>query len=113
MVDTCTIRRKVGEETDPHSGVVTPVYTTLYAGKCRVQRVGSATPAQPGEAYLLMLRLEVQLPMSVAGLAVADEVRIDSAPLDPDLAGRTFRVRDLFHKTHATMRRLGVEEVTS
>ncbi|MFG3710131.1 DUF6093 family protein [Micromonospora sp. NPDC047730] len=113
MVDACVIRRKTGETTDEQTGVITPVYATLYTGKCRVQQAGGATPAEAGEAYRLMLRLEVQVPMSIVGLEVGDEVELTSSPLDPDLVGRTFFVRDLAHKTHATARRVGVEEATS
>ncbi len=114
MVDTCTIRRSVSTSTDPNSGDITPTYATIYGGKCRVQQPSvDARSADAGEAYLLMLRLSVQVPMTVAGVRAGDEVLINSAVFDPDLPGRTFVVRELAHKTHATARRLGVEEKTS
>lgn len=115
MQDTCTIRRPSGTTTDPDTGVITPTYgDPLYEGKCRVQMAGAQAAAQqPGEAYLLMLRLEVQLPMSVTGLEVDDEITITASTHDPDLVGRVFLIRDLFHKTHATSRRVQVTERTS
>lgn len=114
MVDTCSIRRATGESTDGGGNVIT-TWTGLYSGKCRVQqaRLGQATGQDPGESYQLLLRLEVQLPMSVVGLQVGDEITITAAVRDPDLVGRVFLVRDLAHKTDATARRVGVTERTS
>lgn len=121
MVDTCTIRRRTGETTGP-GGVVTPTYEVLYGpdiepyrGRCRIQQPqsGQSVPETPGEAYVLMVRLVLQLPMAVAGLQTEDEVTIESSRNDPDLPGRVFLLRDLAHKTHATARRIGVQERTS
>ncbi len=115
MVDTCSIRRRTGETTDDNTGVITPTYDDpLYEGPCRVQQTGTqASAQQPGEAYVLMLRLEVQLPMTVVGLEVGDEIEITASAHDPDLVGRTFLVRDLAHATHKTARRVQVTEQTS
>ena len=113
MVDSCTVRRKVGTTTDPDTGVITPTYDVLYAGKCRFQqRQVSASPAEAGDAQVLMLRMELQLPMSAIGFRVGDEVTGDTSAHDPDLPGRVFLVRDLAHKSHATARRLGIVERT-
>ncbi len=115
MVDTCVIKRVIGETTDSFSGVITPTYETLYTGKCRVQH-GEAQAREEssvGQAYLLMLILHLQLPMSVTGLQVDDQVTITASVHDPDLAGRTLCIRDLFHKSHATSRRVSVQERTS
>jgi hypothetical protein len=115
MVDACVIRRRSGPTTDPDTGVVTPTYTTVYTGKCKTQQApagGNANPSVVGEAYLLMLRLEVHLPMTVAGLDTDDEITITSSR-DPDLVGRVFLIRELAHKTYATARRVGVQERTS
>lgn len=113
MVDTCTIRRVASESTGT-GGVVTPTLTTLYSGKCRVQQVrAKANEVDAGEAYLLMLQLEIQLPMSVTGLQAEDQVTVSASANDADLVGRVFFVRDLAHKTHATSRRVQVQEKTS
>lgn len=114
MVDACVIRRVTDSTTDPDTGVITPTYTTIYTGKCRIQQpTAQARTEQAGEAYALMLRLEVQVPMSVTGVQAEDEVLLTASAHDPDLVDRTFLVRDLAHKTHATMRRIGIEERTS
>ncbi|MFG3639088.1 DUF6093 family protein [Micromonospora sp. NPDC047762] len=114
MVDQCVIRRDAGTTYDPVTGYPTPNTTEVYAGRCRVQQqTASAGQRDVGEATVLLLRLEVQLPMSVVGVRVDDVVEVTASMHDPDLPGRRFRVRELAHKTHATARRFGVEEVTS
>lgn len=115
MVDTCTIRRRIGETTDPVTGAVTPTYLSPdpYAGKCRVQQpTATARPHDVGQDFQLLLRLEVQLPMSVVGIEVGDEITITASAHDPDLVGRVFLAHDLAHKTDATARRIAVVERT-
>lgn len=116
MVDACTITRVTGSTTSPVTGVVTEVTTTVYAGVCRVQDKGALGAASSsdtvGQAFLRQLGWQLQLPMSVTGLAVGDRVTVTSSAHDPDLVGRVFAVRDLFHGTHKTARRVAVEELT-
>src|SRR4051812_23622455 len=97
MVDACTLRRRTGETTDPTSGVITPTWSALYTGPCRVQQsLAQADQHDAGENYLLQLRLVLQLPVTVTGLEVDDEVTM-TVSRDADLVGRVFLVRDLFH----------------
>ena len=112
MVDTCTIRRRTGETTD-NDGNITPTFSTVHSGRCRMQQPNAQAREQDvGEASLQMLRFELQLPMSVVGVQPDDVVEMTDS-LDPDLVVRQFVVRGLSHKTHAVMRRLQVEERTS
>lgn len=114
MVDACTITRETSHTTDPDTGVRTPTFATVYDGRCRIQQqTGVSRPATTGEALVYQLPITVQVPMSVTGVQVDDIVTITASVLDPDLAGRDLWVRELYHKTHATCRRLGCEEVTS
>lgn len=115
MVDACTIKRVASSTTSLTTGVITPTYTTMYSGKCRIQQrtQGLARPHEAGEAHLLLLQMEVHLPMTSAAFQVDDQVTITASALDVDLVGRIFYVRDLFHKTHATARRVSVQERTS
>jgi hypothetical protein len=115
MVDACTIRRRAaGGTTDPVTGYPSQSWTGLYAGKCRVQQhQASAGREDVGEDHLLLLRLEVQLPVSVTGLAVGDEITVTAAAYDADLVGRTFLVHDLAHKSHPTSRRVQCLERTA
>lgn len=114
MVDTCLIRRRTGEDVlDQNTGEVTPEYLTVYEGKCRVQQTNAqAAEEDAGEAYLLMVRVELHLPVAVVGIEPDDEVAITTSR-DPDLISRPFAVRDLFHKTDASSRRIGLIERTS
>lgn len=112
MVDACTIRHKTGESAS--GGVITPTYSTLYNGKCRVQVRSEAGQGQNvGEAYLVVERHEVQLPMTVTGLREGDQITITASALDPDLVGRVYVVRDVVRKSHLTSRRVTVLEITS
>lgn len=110
-VDACIIRRRGAPVLDDFSGTTTSPSTTLYSGQCRVQQgIAQADEQDVGEDYQLRLRMVIQVPVSVTGIQVGDEVTITAATHDPDLVGRIFAVRDLFHKTHPTARRLGVTE---
>lgn len=113
MVDACTIRRVTGESTNSTTGVITPTYTALYSGVCRFQQALVQTePHDVGEDFVRLLRIELQLPMTVVGLQVGDEVTCTTSLSDQDLPGRVFLVRDLAHKTDATARRVQLTERT-
>jgi hypothetical protein len=113
MNDACTIRRRTGDGPAAADGSVSPTYTTLYTGQCRVQQVTTEpTAADAGEDRQLLIRLTVQLPISVTGLEAADEITITAAAHDADLVGRTFLINGLHHKSNATSRRVGVIERT-
>lgn len=92
MVDECVIRRDGGTTYDPETGYPTPVTTEVYAGKCRIQQqTASAADRNVGEAAVLLLHLEVQVPMSVVGVQADDVVEVTASRHDPDLLGRRFR----------------------
>ncbi len=111
MIDTCDILRRTGETTDPDTGDVVPVYAQVYTGKCRVQQADVLGQTDDlGEDAIVRVRHTLQLPMSVVGVEIDDEAQITASPLDPDLLGRTWLVRGLAHKTHATARRIHIEE---
>lgn len=110
MADACVIARVTGSTTI--AGVVAPTHTTLYTGACRIQQMQAvATQHDAGEDFTLLVRFELQLPLSVIDLRVSDEVTI-TASQDDDLVGRVFLVRELAHKTDSSSRRVGVTERT-
>lgn len=115
MVDACVIEAVTGSTTDLETGEVVDTVETVYAGKCRVQQAApSASDQRVGEADLLMLTRVLQLPvLASAGVRAGQRVRITACQHDPDLVGRRFVVRAEFAKSHATSRRLGIEEATS
>lgn len=116
MIDTCTVKRLASKPTDPDTGVVTPTYTTIYTGKCKIQHTQRATNAHSlnlGEAEVLLARLEAHLPTSVVGILSDDVLTVNTSALDADLVGQDFSIRELAHKTLQTARRYGLLEVTS
>lgn len=117
MTDACLIRRVAGEYTDPATGVVTSTYETVYEGKCRVQQSqlgSSARTERAGEAHLLMVSRVLSLPVAAStGVRADDQVLMTASAADLGLVGRRFVIRAEAAKSHATARRLGVEEVTS
>jgi hypothetical protein len=113
MRDACVIRRVGTRTTDPVTGDVTTPTTTIYTGQCRVQQHQASADRQDiGEDSLMLLRLEVQLPMTVTGLEVGDQIAITASASDPDLPGRVFRIHDLAHATDKTARRVQCIEKT-
>ncbi len=114
MADAVTIQRRTGETTDPDTGVVAPTYATVYAGKAKVQAAQfSGSPSTVGEAELLIAQMQVHIPMSATGVTSDDLVTVTASALDPELVGKTFRVRGASHKSYLTARRYSVIEVTS
>lgn len=115
MQDTCEIKRVTGSDTDLDTGDVVETTEQVYAGPCRVQQaVATAREEAPAEAALLMVGRILQLPvLASAGVRARDRVIITACAHDPDLVGRRFTVRAEFAKTHATARRLGIDEETS
>jgi len=113
MVDACVVEAVTATTTDDITGQVTEQTTTRYAGRCRVQQpaaMGQRTDV--GEVTVTVLRLQLQLPVvGSETVARGDRVRL-TASVDTALLGRRWIVRDLAHKTHATARRLTIEEVT-
>jgi hypothetical protein len=88
MVDTCTIVRVGVRTTDPVTGDVTNPSTTIYTGKCRVQQHQASADAKDiGEDQVFLLRVEVQVPMSVAGLEVGDQIAMTASLSDAGPAG--------------------------
>lgn len=113
MVDACTVQRKTGESEGP-GGVISPTWSQVYAGKCRVQvRTEAGSPADVGEASVIITRHEIHLPISAVGILEGDQVTMTAATYDPDLVGRTYAVRDVLTKSEATARRVTAVEVSS
>lgn len=121
MVDSCTIKRKTGSGINPTTGAREDTFSTVYSGKCEVQlRDSLGVEATAGDRELIVVRFVLKIPMAATSPdgstyqpAVSDIATLTASSLDPALLGRNFRVRELFHKTFATARRLVVEEAQS
>jgi hypothetical protein len=114
MTDSCTITAVTATVTDDLSGQVVQQTRIRYLGRCRVQAPDvQGLRLDVGEVSRVVLRLQLQVPVAGTELvARGDQVLITVSPGDSALVGRTFVVRDLAHKSHATSRRLSIEEVT-
>jgi hypothetical protein len=113
MVDQVTVQHKTGESTNQETGVVTPTYATVYSGKAKVQQSSPATnPADVGEAAVFIGQMTLHLPVSVTTVQPDDLVTVTASALDPDLVGRTFRLRGPAHKSFLTARRFPMVEVS-
>jgi hypothetical protein len=114
MVDTCTITRVTGGTTDPETGVRTETTTTVYTGKCRVrQPTSTGSRHDVGEASIVEVGSQLQLPMAASDIRTEDRAEIDTSALDPDLPGRVYVIGAPVAGTHLTSRRYQITEVTS
>jgi hypothetical protein len=114
MVDTVTVQHQTGTATDADTGVVTPTYSTVYSGKCKVQQsTPAAGPTDSGEAavYVSQLQLHVPVDATTAFIAPDDLATITACPLDSGLVGKVFHLRAPAHKSYATARRFPMVEV--
>lgn len=115
--DTCTITRAVAASTDKTTGATVPTTTlTIYTGICRLQQPPdqAATGTDQGEAYRLMTRRGLQLPVvESADVRPDDIVTMTACAKDPAAVGQVFTVRDDASKSEASTRRLGVQAATS
>ena len=114
MLDTVTVTRLASSVTDTETGVVTPTFSTIYTGPGKIQRTPRASRVQPasvGEAEIFLSRLELHVPITATGISVDDIATVTASPLDPDLVGKAFHIRELAVKTLQTARRFGIELV--
>ncbi len=111
MSDTCTVQRRTGDTTDS-AGRVTATFTDVYVGVCRVQQYlrGAQTDTKAGAQVVNVQQLELQVPLAVTTIQVGDVVSVTSVT-DPAMDGPIGRVSRVPMKTHATMRRLPLEEI--
>lgn len=112
MVDTCTITRVVSTTTDADTGVVTPTYSTIYTGKCRLKLpVAVARPITVGSAQEFSQHPILSLPATTTGVQVDDILTITASLLMPSLVGRVFHVRAVPGQSHMTAARFEVMEL--
>ena len=114
MTDTCTIRRPDSPAFDSTTGTYTASSTTVYSGKCRVRTRSlgflRSSETEAGEEQVVQWPYMVSVPISVTGLAVLDEITINTST-DPALEGVVMRVRVVSLITNATARKMDCEEI--
>ena len=112
MVDACRVERPGELVTDAETGDVTPGYSAVYEGACKVQAASSVVSSpDAGEHSWAVQQLQVHVPVSVGPVQTDDVVTVTASVYAPHLVGRAFRVAGLAAKSWATAQRLIVEEV--
>jgi hypothetical protein len=114
MTDACTVQRQTGQSMSEVTLVVTPTYSTIYTGNCRVKidsagDLGVDIGARAGSVRDYI----VSVPVSATVFAVDDLVTITASPLDPSQVGLTLRILGALHGSQITARRFRCQEVTS
>ena len=116
MVDSCTVTRADGgTQMDPVTLEEVPTSTTVWSGKCRVQRSGALSPREASGAAGFEFGIDsllIQLPLSATGIKRGDVLTVTAATGDPDLLNVKATVQANMAKTHATKRTLVCEEVS-
>lgn len=115
MIDSCTIKRATGYDTDPNTGARVVVYgDPFYDGPCRV-----IMPSGTGsDVHVLAQELATQNYITVcvpasSPPALADDVLTVTASQDPALAGRSLRIESFYGQTWSVERRYVCEESTT
>lgn len=112
MRDTCLVREVTGTVTNPDA-TVTPTYSTVYEGQCKIQsRQPYPSTPNAGEHNWTLVTMELHLPVAGSGSVVTDQLVDILSATDPANVGRQFRVRSGDRKTFQTAARFLVEEVT-
>ena len=125
MTDRCGVRRprrdasgQLITETDPVTGVVTPVFDVIYnpdaephRGKCKLQTYeGHETDRETGGASQTIQRSSAHVPFGAFRSAPGDVLTILEAD-DALLVGRSFRITQEYPvKSKATSYRIFVDE---
>lgn len=119
MTATCLITKDGAGE--PTFNTTTGQYdepdrVTVYEGPCRIQVRGersSGSDAEAGDRRVDTQQPELQLPVvGTEDVAVNQQAKILTNANDESLVDRVFTIDSRHEKTHATMRRLRVIEVT-
>jgi hypothetical protein len=112
MRDWCQITHPGEQVTDRRTGHVYAVPDTpVYEGRCKVQSYQpfEQNPEAGAHSYAIQ-RYAVHVPVGAYVPHVGDVVTILAATMDPNLAGRVFRVVALLHKSYATAYRLAITD---
>lgn len=113
MLDTCLIRRVIGETTDRETGKVVPLYQDVYEGKCKLQSYeGYEQEKNTAAAALTVQRMSCHLPVGAYRINVGDVVEFTASSLDSYLVGRKFRItQEAPFKSFATAYRVFVDYI--
>lgn len=120
FTDTASFKRLTGRMTlDETNGREVPEYEHLFTSPCKIRigAVGTLVPVakelDEGGREITTLRSVIHVPMEAPPLLPNDVAVMGGAGLDPQIAGRVYKVVAPIVQTYATARRFSVEEVLS
>lgn len=92
---TCTghVRRVIGVEADPMTGLDVPIYEDVYAGPCLVYAHNEAQVVNIVGTTPTVSRYAVTLPAGTP-IQIGDVFTATSSPLAPELEGVQLRITD-------------------
>lgn len=111
MTDVWEVRRVTGLETDPMTGVDTPVTEVVYTGKGRLQSfAGNEQSREVIEHSSVVQRMSIHLPVGDYRPRVGDIAKCVESVEDPNIVGTEYRMaQDAPFKTVATAYRVFVD----
>lgn len=113
LTDKCLITREGEEAFNEDTGLFERTTVTVYDGKCALRNSGGARETLLAGREVDIFEYTLKLPFrKSAGVSSDDLVTITASKNAPEHVGRQVRVKAHRTVTHATLRRLPVEEVT-
>lgn len=113
LTDVCVITREGENEFNEETGLYERATTVVYEGKCALRNSGGARETLLAGREVDIFEYTLKLPFrQSAGVRSDDLVKITASKNAPEHVGRQVRVKAHRTVTHATLRRLPVEEVT-
>ena len=111
MTDVWEVRRVTDLETDPLTGVDTPVTEVVYTGKGRLQSfAGNEQSREVIEHSSVVQRMSIHLPVGDYRPRVGDIAKCVESVEDPNIVGTEYRMaQDAPFKTVATAYRVFVD----
>ncbi len=111
MRDQCVIERRAGRTFNDSTGEYADVWTTVYAGRCRLKKAGAANDVTAGEAELTLRKYGLDLPWDTASeVKREDRAIVTECPDDSWVIGRPMEVVDVGYTGASTARRLVIED---
>lgn len=112
MTATATVTRDGGLVFDPGTGLSAPTTTTVVASSPARLRQPTAVEANVmfGEEDVTTMRFIVDMPHTVTGVEIGDDITFTDAD-DPEMLAHEFRVVALSMRDHLVTRSYGCEVV--
>ena len=108
MLDAIKVTREGERVWDEDNGQWIGGTVTVYEGRARVSKPGSAADAETGSQLVVVSQLEVHVPVDVV-LQAGDEIEVTACPTRAEQVGRVFVVAGPFDGSQVSAARYRVE----